>query len=102
MVQVVDANVLMGDIFQGLADSDMDASLIFQNGYSTYVWDLGSDDTSLHTKLYPPESNQLLIQLSQSESNHLLIRQPVPIQSLNLLQISLPHTAHVPLIIPNY
>ena len=29
MVQVVDANALMGDIFQGLAGSDMDASLIF-------------------------------------------------------------------------
>ena len=29
MVQAVDANALMGDIFQGLADSDMDACLIF-------------------------------------------------------------------------
>ena len=29
MVQVVDANALMGYIFQGLANSDMDASLIF-------------------------------------------------------------------------
>jgi len=46
MVQVVDGNALMGDIFQGLVDSDRDASLIFQNGYSTNVWDLGSDDTS--------------------------------------------------------
>ena len=46
MVQVVDANALMGDIFQGPADSDMDASLIFLNGYSTDVWDHGSDDTS--------------------------------------------------------
>ena len=32
MVQVVDANASMGDILQGLAESDMDASLIFQNG----------------------------------------------------------------------
>ena len=29
MVQVVDANVLTGDIFQGLTNSDRDASLIF-------------------------------------------------------------------------
>ena len=29
MVQVVDANVLMGDIFQGLADSDMDSIFTF-------------------------------------------------------------------------
>ena len=46
MVQVVDANALMGDIFQGLVDSDMDTSLIFQNGYTIDVWDPGSDDTS--------------------------------------------------------
>ena len=46
MVQVVDANVLMGDIFQGLADSDRDTSLSFRNGCSTDVWDPGSYDTS--------------------------------------------------------
>ena len=46
MVQVVDANVLMGDIFQGLADTDRDTSLILRNGYSIDVWDPGPDDTS--------------------------------------------------------
>jgi hypothetical protein len=43
---MVVADALIGHIFQGSADSDMDSSLVFRDGYITNVWDLGSDDTS--------------------------------------------------------
>ena len=46
MAPAVVADVLTEDIVQGPVDSDMDAFLIFRDGYSIDVWDPGSDDTS--------------------------------------------------------
>jgi hypothetical protein len=47
MAPVVVADVLRGHILQGPGDSDRDASLACRHGYITYVWDPGSNDTSI-------------------------------------------------------